>query len=86
MTTLIQIQEEAVEGILGAREQTRASCMYGMTVLNKSRRTLGKIRRIYTQKLAKLGVPEKQFSILWKDVCDTAKLEAYAESGNPFED
>jgi hypothetical protein len=84
--TLIQIQDEAKDAILSASVQTKASCMYGMTVLNRSRRTIGKIRRNYGKALAKLGVDEKQHSILWKDVCDMAVLEAVADSSNPSED
>lgn len=76
---LIQLQETAVQEILAARVQTKASMSYGSTVLNRSRRTVSKIHRIYNEGLIKSGVNPKQFSILWKDVCDMAELEAGAE-------
>jgi hypothetical protein len=84
--TLIQLQDEAKDAILCASVQTKASCMYGMTVLNRSRRTIGKIRRNYGKALSTLGVDDKQHSILWKDVCDRAVLEDVADSAKTFED
>jgi hypothetical protein len=77
--TLIQLQEQAIEAILSARVQTKASCMYGMTILNRSRRMVGAIRRQYVKGLAKWDIPPTQYYQLWKDVCDMAELEAGAE-------
>jgi hypothetical protein len=79
MKNLIQLQEAAVQEILSARVQTKASCMYGMTVLNRSRRTVGAIRDRYAKGLAKWEVPKAQHYQLWKDVCDLAILEEGAE-------
>jgi hypothetical protein len=76
---LIELQESAVQEILTARVQTKASCMYGMTILNRSRRTIGKIRRQYVKGLATWDIPPAQHHRLWRDVCDMAELEDASE-------
>jgi hypothetical protein len=79
MKNLIQLQEEATQDILAARIQTKASSMYGMTILNRSRRTIGKISRNYRKALTKLEIPIAQHNQLWQDVKDMAILEDNTE-------
>jgi hypothetical protein len=79
MKNLVQLQDAAVEEILAARLQIKASCMYGLTILNRSRRTVGAIRDRYVKGQAKWEVPTAQHYQLWKDVCDMAILEEGAQ-------
>jgi hypothetical protein len=78
--TLIQLQEQAVEAILGTPEQGKRAAKYGMTVLNRRPRTVAAIRRRFETGVAKIGfVDAKVVRDLWEDVKDMAKLEAGVE-------
>ena len=77
--TLTSIQSEAVEAILSARENGRRAASYGRSLLNRSPRVVGAIRRSFESSARKLGYPQPLLAELWSDVTDMAKLEASAE-------
>jgi len=68
--------DDLANEIVNAREQGPRSAEYRQTFLNRSPRTLRKIRRATTALALRHGLNPEQ---LWNDVKDMAELELFAE-------
>jgi len=79
MKTLTSIQEAAVQEIIALRVQSPRSMAYGITLLNRSRRGLTRVRKQFYQDAQKLGFNGNQVLGAWADVRDMAVLEEGAQ-------
>lgn len=80
MKTLIAVQESAIESILALPEQGKRAASYGLSLLNRSPKRVGAIRREFERAVVPLGyATPSEARLVWDDVCDVAKLRHAAD-------
>lgn len=72
---LIDLQTETIAELLALRENGRRAMGYRLTLLNKSGRSLGALRRRYVATSEAMGFTTEQALAQWQDVKDMAELE-----------
>jgi hypothetical protein len=77
--TLIGIQTDAIAAILSLPQQGKRAAAFGLTILNKTPRGVGAIRRRYEKRAGRMGWNARQIAEQWTDIKDMARLQAIAE-------
>lgn len=80
--SLCQLQSDTISELLSLKPQGKRSMSYNLSFLNKSPRSIIRIKRNYFNSLKNLGYRNNQFDIMWQDVKDVAYLEMFATNLN----